>query len=76
MGTSALIEVFAEAPPLPDKPSVAILAFQNMSGDIPSRKYLKPAPFMSAAAVLAALYRPITSDIEPVKTVDSAVACE
>jgi adenylate cyclase len=40
MGTSALIEVFAEAPPLPDKPSVAILAFQNMSGDIPSRNIL------------------------------------
>ena len=35
---SALIEKISAAPPLPDKPSVAVLPFENMSGD-PEQEY-------------------------------------
>ncbi|MBT1512502.1 adenylate/guanylate cyclase domain-containing protein [Bradyrhizobium sp. SRL28] len=34
----ALTEKMSAAPPLPDKPSIAVLAFQNMSGD-PEQEY-------------------------------------
>ncbi|WP_456835157.1 MULTISPECIES: adenylate/guanylate cyclase domain-containing protein [unclassified Bradyrhizobium] len=36
--SSALIERLSAAPPLPDKPSIAVLPFQNMSGD-PEQEY-------------------------------------
>jgi adenylate cyclase len=35
---SALIERISAAPPLPDKPSIAVLPFENMSGD-PEQEY-------------------------------------
>jgi len=35
---SALTERLSAAPPLPDKPSIAVLAFENMSGD-PEQEY-------------------------------------
>jgi adenylate cyclase len=35
---SALIERLSAAPPLPDKPSIAVLPFENMSGD-PEQEY-------------------------------------
>jgi len=35
---SALIEKISAAPPLPDKPSIAVLPFENMSGD-PEQEY-------------------------------------
>jgi adenylate cyclase len=35
---SALIDRLSAAPPLPDKPSIAVLPFQNMSGD-PEQEY-------------------------------------
>src|SRR5439155_5292007 len=35
---SALIEQLGAAPPLPDKPSIAVLPFENMSGD-PEQEY-------------------------------------
>ncbi len=35
---SALTERLSESPPIPDKPSVAVLPFQNMSGD-PDQEY-------------------------------------
>src|SRR5207237_10465037 len=35
---SALIDGLTAAPPLPDKPSIAVLAFENMSGD-PEQEY-------------------------------------
>jgi adenylate cyclase len=37
-GHSALIERLSAAPPLPDKPSIAVLPFENMSGD-PEQEY-------------------------------------
>src|SRR5262249_18881887 len=35
---SALIDGLSAAPPLPDKPSIAVLPFENMSGD-PEQEY-------------------------------------
>jgi adenylate cyclase len=38
--SSALTGRLSAAPPLPDKPSIAVLPFENMSGD-PSRSILR-----------------------------------